>query len=122
MLFSINGIDITKNIITNSYSMNAVDVYKEWTDANYYKHREVMRQRITGNFTLKFLSEDTFSDFIALVDSCRSDSGNIPVTAYVVNRNKEVKTEMFIRFSPQVYKVKSDGKVFTSFEVEVSEP
>ncbi len=122
MLYSINGIDITKNIITNSYSMNAEDVYEEWTDANYRKHREVIRQRVGGRFTLKFLTEETYTDFVSLVANCKSASGSVPVTAFVTNQNREVEAEMYIAFSPQVYKTKANGKVITSFEVEVSEP
>lgn len=121
MLVKIGNTDISKNILTDSYAVNAEDECNEWTDSNKVLHRDVVRQRIMGSFTVKFLTEEAYAAFIKLLLDSRTLDHKIPVEIYVVNENRMQNTEIYYRMAPGVTKSLIKGKVFKSFTIEVTE-
>lgn len=61
MLAIIGSTDITKHIVADSYNIDAADVYEEWLDGNYRKHREVVRSRVSGSFSVICSEKTGFS-------------------------------------------------------------
>lgn len=122
MLAKIGDRDITKNIITDSYEVNAEDVYNEWTDANKRRHRDVIRQRVVGTFTLKFNTEEEHADFVSLLKANKALDHTLPMTLYVVNNNEEKQTNVYYSLKPGVYKSRAEGKTYKSFSFGVEEP
>ena len=121
MLVKIGDTDISKHILTGSYDVNASDVYHEWTDANQVRHHDVVRKRVAGRFSLKFLGESGYAAFVELVKSCKTVENTLPVSLYVVNENEQKETYVFFKMGPKVQRNYKE-KTFTSFTFEVTEP
>lgn len=85
VFFSLGSTDLTGSVDVNSYAVNSVDVYEEWTDGNNIDHRVVTRQRRQGSFALGFASAAAFSSWLALLSSQRLSGGYYAVTAYINN-------------------------------------
>lgn len=82
MLVKLGNTDITQYINESSYVMASEPVYNEWTDANYTTHRDEVRRRIKGSFTLAFVTDTDYNAFITALNSVKN--GNvITVTLYV---------------------------------------
>lgn len=56
-LLEIDGVDFSKAVNRREYNINHSDIYKEWTDINLRKHREIIRREIGGDLQLTFLSD-----------------------------------------------------------------
>lgn len=122
MLVKIGTTDITRHIIAESYAVNEEDVYNEWTDANKVTHRDVVRQKIAGAFTLKFNTEEEYSSFVNLIKTSRIAGCVLPMTVYVVNADENRETELIYSFQPRVAKSLPRGKTYQSFDFEVEQP
>lgn len=120
MLVKIGSTDITKHILTGSYSVNATDVYHKWTDANQVEHRDVVRQRVSGGFTLKFLTASDYSAFIKLVKDNKALDSSLPASLYVVNEDEQRDVKVYYKMSPGVYK-NLGGRRYMAFRFEVTE-
>lgn len=122
MLVKIANTDITKYILSSTYDVNEENVIKEWTDANYVTHRNVIRQKVLGSFDLKFNKEEEYSAFCALIRERCTAEYLLPVTLYVVNKNEERDTQVFFEYQPKLVKNLSSGKSYKEFTFEVEEP
>ena len=82
VLAKLGETDITKYINEKSYKMVSEPVFNEWTDANYTKHRDEVRRRIKGSFTLGFVQDSELTAFNTLLATCKS--GNLlTISVYV---------------------------------------
>ena len=120
-LFNIAGVDLTKHIVAPSYIMNEKDVYNEWEDANYVKHRNVIRTRIEGKFTMKFMEKEVYYNFLDLMKNNRTSSGDILASLYVNNMHKVVSTNVFIEYAPANTIPLFRNGTYNGFEVKVTE-
>jgi len=100
MLVKIGEVDISEYIISDSYSVNEQDVTNSWVDANRVTHQDVVRQRISGDFKLKFNKESDYADFCQLIKEKRTSDHRLPMTLYVVNLNEEKEITAFYSFLP----------------------
>lgn len=121
MLVKIGNVDFSRNVLTGTYEVNAYDVYQKWTDANQVEHRDVVRQRVSGSFDLKFLTEEDYASFIETVKANKASDGTLPVSLYVVNENEQRETKVYFKMGPAVRK-SLNKKSYTAFTFEVSEP
>ena len=122
MLVRIGTTDITKHIIAESYDVNEEDVYNEWTDANKVKHRDAIRQKIVGTFTLKFNTDKEYAYFVNLIKTSRTAARLLPMTVYVVNADENREVKMIYSFKPKVARSLTGGKTYQSFDFEVEQP
>jgi len=60
----INGIDFTKFVQVDSYSVYQESIIEEWEDADIHFHEGEYRKRIVGDFELAFIKESDYNDFI----------------------------------------------------------
>ena len=61
--FKPTGSDYTV-IVMNTYDVNDQPQYEEWIDANYKVHRVLTRQKIEGNFQVKFTKKEDIEEFM----------------------------------------------------------
>mgnify|MGYP003345139370 CR=1 FL=1 len=67
-LFKIGDTDFTDYII--AYNVDAQNAYKEWEDIFYNLHRDKVKTRITGSFTMSFANDEgAFRDFVELIEA-----------------------------------------------------
>jgi len=122
MLVKIGITDITKHILSESYDVNAEDIFKEWTDANKVTHRNIIRQKISGSFELKFNTQEEYSAFCELIRKSRTAQYLLPMTLYVINEDKEKEVNVFYKYEPKLIKNRVTGKVYKKFKFEVEQP
>ena len=72
VLFKINNVDYTNNIVVDSYEVNSVEVNDKYTDAGETDHYIYLRNRIKGKFDLAFKTQTDYSTFIT--NYCRMKS------------------------------------------------
>lgn len=100
-LFVIDEIDYTSFIKVPSYKVNALEVYEEWTDANRVTHRDVIRQRVAGGFTMIFDNQTDYLNFLNVIDTKKSvGDGHITGTFYVNNKNVAISVDVFVTCEP----------------------
>lgn len=75
ILAKLGDVDITNYINYTSYKVSSEPVYNEWTDANYRKHRDEVRRRVTGSFDLAFITDDQYNSFLTLLNN--NKTGNL---------------------------------------------
>ena len=74
-LCTINGTDITKYIIKNTYEVNTEPVFESWDDGNFREHRIYIRDRVKGKFDVIFFDDDNgaYQNFLTLLNSSTSN-------------------------------------------------
>lgn len=106
-LFIINGTDLTSHITVPSYKVSEFPVYEEWKDANKVTHRDVIRYRVQGSFTMYFDTDAEYWDFINLIEENRTLDDYVIATVALNNKkdlnNREPKIvtkSFYISFDP----------------------
>ena len=123
LLVSINGIDLTPHIIAESYDINSYEEYAlEWTDANGVSHKHLLREKVKGKFTMKFLYDGgvSYKNFVNLIASNKVEN-RINIELYVNNLDKTKQINAYITFNPIVERSLTSGKRYKKFNVEVEE-
>lgn len=120
-LFKIGDKDLTKHIMVPTYKINSQPDYYEWTDANYTKHRDIRRRVISGSFTVKFVEQTDYYDFITLINENTEADGSTPVSLYVNNLNKVSNTKVFITIDPENTLPLYGKRSYDGFEVTIEE-
>ena len=122
-LFVVNGLDFTQHIKVPSYKVNRNEVYEEWEDSNYLKHREITRNRVSGSFTVLYddVAElDTFFDTINNLKAS-STTGAIEMTVYLNNYHTVATINAFIKYTPSNEKPIFGVEKISGFEVSIEE-
>lgn len=122
-LFILNDVDYTKNILMPSYKVQRQPVTKEWEDATYKKHKDLLRWRLEGSFTLYFDDVSEFQSFMTNLNNLRliSLDNYIPATLYDNDKMEQVTSYFDIKITlsnnlPYYGTKKHDG-----YEVEIEE-
>lgn len=43
VIFKVNNIDFSGNVVAENYNVNFEDIFQEWTDGGYVKHKDIIR-------------------------------------------------------------------------------
>lgn len=119
MLVKIENTDISQNIIAGSYDVNEYEVSKVWTDGNGRKHKDFIRKKIQGSFTLKYNTQEEYKKFLLRCRNSKED-GLLPLTVHVNNTGEEKEIMAFCDFYPVMRKNRAE-KLYDSFEFELEE-
>ena len=122
-LFVIGNEDFTHHIKVPSYKVNKDPVYKEWTNLNDVKRRDISRYKISGSFTLIYddITElDHFFDTINTAKELSSDD-SVEMTVYVNNIHTTATITAFIKYTPANEKPLFGREAVSGFEVTIEE-
>lgn len=122
-LFVVDGKDFTNHITVPSYKVNKDDIYVEWEDAAYGKHKEVVRTKVKGNFKLLYDDIEELDDFFDTIEALKSESddGSIEATLYLNKLHTVETVNVFIEYSPANEKPFFQKQKVSGFEVSVEE-
>lgn len=67
------------------YAVNRAPVTQEWTDANWIRHRPIVRERVTGTIHLGFKDKSVYDAFLARLAAGRNADGVNSVRLLVLN-------------------------------------
>lgn len=65
MLFTLNNIDYTANIIADSYKINSQPVYESYEDAKGRTHNVLIRNKVSGSFDMFFRTMTEYNEFLS---------------------------------------------------------
>lgn len=119
-LFVLNGIDFTDKIIVGSYEVNSSEEYDEFQDGNGKYHRNVLRERISGVFEMRFLNTKEYEAFISHWRAYKIAGAN-HVSLFVNNKNAIMPADVFITISPKMTLKGNGTRAYESFKVNVEE-
>lgn len=126
-LLTINNVDFTSKINQRKYNVQKHPVYTTWTDGNHVTHRSITRTRVSGSFTMSFLSAAEFDAFNTAVNAVKTVGGYLPVTVYVNNTKESLAINAFLDYDAmlvwtQVYDVQTGSTpALASVTVKLSE-
>lgn len=122
MLATVNGIDITKYIIKDTYDVNAEPVYESWTDGNFREHRIQIRDRVKGSFDVIFFDDDNtaYQNFLTLLDSA-TDIDRLTIGLFVLNKSMFQAFEVYYKITAAQHAETSDGRIVNKMSIEIEE-
>lgn len=122
MVFAIGDNDYSGKVIVDTYSVNRIDIYTEWEDANGTTHRDVYRQKIQGQFDMQIAKMSEYQSFIDDIRAHKTNGGYVPCMVCVNNYNLEnVNANLFIDYTPIKTMNNDYTKGYLSFTVTIEE-
>ena len=117
--------DYTQHITMPSYKVNEFDETIDWVDGNKRKHKHIVRTRIKGSFTMKFLNVEDFDEFFETLEANKIGSGDhsgaVLCTVYLNKKNITKSAYLFIDTDPANTRPYIGVKKYDGFEVKVEE-
>lgn len=122
MLVSIRTTDLTDYVQESTYIVNEEDVYEEWLDGNYAKHRIKVRTKIKGSFEVALFGMNgiTAERFINIWETGVSNS-IVSVGLWIMNKSKFRLAECYYSITGTRRRELSDGNVLEILTIEVEE-
>ena len=120
-LFVLNGVDYTSNILNETYDVHKNDVSEEWTDADYVDHKETVRTRIEGTFTMRFRSLVQYEAFVQKIAESKASDQTFPCVIWANNTLDSNEADLFIKFAPKAVQKANLVMDYREFEVTVKE-
>lgn len=81
-MFVLNDVDYTQHILVPSYNVQRKPVTKEWEDATYTKHKDLLRWRLEGSFTIYFDDVGELGSFLDNLTNMRGVDNYIEADLY----------------------------------------
>jgi hypothetical protein len=98
-IFKIGDNDYTKHIVVPSYQVNRVRKTKEWTDSNGTIHRQLIRNKVTGKFNMRFDDASQLDAFLDDVEAHRDATNEtVTVVVYLNNFHNIATINAFVSF------------------------
>ena len=123
IMFKVGNTDYSANVIDNSsgYKVQTDPVFTAWTDANGREHRSVYREKTEGTFTLFFKTIEDYEEFCLTMEANRANDTSYPCTVYDNNRNVEVVSDFFIKFTPVRHRTDDFNDYIAAISVTIEE-
>ena len=119
-LVTIGELNLTPFILKNEYTVNKTFEYKEWQDANGNYHRNIIRDRISGTFKLKFLTPATYTSFLNAIEAAKTGIDMVTMTLYCNNTEQYATRSIYFDFKPTMIKT-GLSNYYKEFDVSVQE-
>lgn len=85
MIFRINNVDYSGNVIAENYTMNEDDLTKNWTNANEVKKAKFVRTKVKGSFQMFFKTVSDYEDFLADMAAAKNASSRAYECGVAIN-------------------------------------
>lgn len=106
-LLTIGGIDMSRCVVLGSWNVNETDVDERWDDANRRTHRGIVRTRVSGDFTAKFVDISAYETFLNIMNDPvyrnPDGSGAVHCVVYINNKNTTKEIDAFFDFTCKDY-------------------
>lgn len=120
-LFKIGDTDFTDYIIASSYNVDAQNAYKEWEDIFYNLHRDKVKTRITGSFTMSFANDEgAFRDFVELIEAA-TVGDKTRLTVYLNKKGRQETREFYVTYNPKIKSVENGNVMYEDFNFSLEE-
>ena len=94
-ILEINTVDFSPYVLQKTWKIQNNVEYAAWVDGNRITHRTQTRQKVTGTFSLAFISPADYDAFRAAVAAVTVD-GYTPMKVYVDNEHQLMDLNVFL--------------------------
>lgn len=122
ILASVNGTDITKYIIKDTYKVNSEPVYESWLDGNFREHRIYTRNRVSGSFDVIFFDDDNgaYRNFLTLLAGATVNN-LLTVGLFVLDTCKFEALQVYYNITAAQHAETTDGRMVNKMTIEIEE-
>lgn len=121
ILFKIGNTDYTSHINAQDFRVNNNEVFSSWTDINGSEHRDHIRKKISGRFTLGYSSLTDYATAVAALESALATNGYAACQVYAVNDGTTHSINAYLTFEGLgKYDFKNDRQ-WQTLEVQITE-
>ena len=122
ILATLNGTDITKYIIKDTYDVNTEPVFESWQDGNFKEHRVYIRDRVKGSFDVIFFDDDNgaYQDFLDLLASVTVNRVTT-IGLYVLNTSQTGLFEVYYTIKAVQHAETTDGRMVNKMTIDLEE-
>lgn len=85
IFFKIGNTDFSEHIDRQNYAVDNETVTVPWTDINGTEHRDFVRTRLSGRFTLGYSDASAFAAAIAAISAALATNGYASCSVYANN-------------------------------------
>ena len=123
VIFKLNNIDFSGNVVANDYNVNYENVFQEWIDGGQVKHKDIIRRRLVGSFQMYFEDTTSLEVFLTALSTSKTNASTYPVNLKANNEGVGVlrSAYVFIDLKP-VRRRRNNDDAFDVFEVTIEEP
>lgn len=128
IFFKIGSVDLSQYVDIQNFDLQQVNIFDEWEDGQWKKHRWLIRTEISGKVVLGFKTQAEYEAFLAAFAAQeQSDTWNekyYTVQAYVNNACQPYGTKKFTAFLTLAGSGKWDtlnGRLWITQEIDVME-
>lgn len=119
-ILGINNVDFSSYVNQRSWKVQKSNEYASWVDGNRISRRTIVRTRISGAFTLTFLSATALSSFTTAVAAATATDGYTTVKVYVNNENQLEEINAFLTTSTKTVWTQDANQNPAVFQVSVN--
>lgn len=122
ILATLNGTDITKYIIKDTYDINTEPVFESWQDGNFKEHRVYIRDRVKGSFDVIFFDDDNgaYQDFLDLLASVTVNRVTT-IGLYVLNTSRTELFQVYYTIKAAQHAETTDGRMVNKMTINLEE-
>jgi hypothetical protein len=122
ILATLNGTDITKYIIKDTYDVNTEPVFESWQDGNFKEHRVYIRDRVKGSFDVIFFDDDNgaYQDFLDLLASVTVNRVTT-IGLYVLNTSRTELFQVSYTIKAVQHAETTDGRMVNKMTIDLEE-
>lgn len=122
ILATLNGTDITKYIIKDTYDVNTEPVFESWQDGNFKEHRVYIRDIVKGSFDVIFFDDDNgaFQNFLDLLASVTVNRVTT-IGLYVLNTSKTELFQVYYTIKAAQHAETTDGRMVNKMTIDLKE-
>lgn len=123
VIFKVNNIDYSSNVVAKDYKVNYEDVFQEWIDGGQVKHKDIIRRRLVGTFNMYFEDATSLEVFLTALSTSKTTASTYPVMLKANNDSVGIlkSTYVFLSLKPVRKHIGGDD-AFDVFEVTIEEP
>lgn len=122
-IFKIKTTDCSAHVVAESFNINRLPIYKEWTDAGNYTHRDIIDYKIQGSMLMYFKDTTELQSFITLIENSKEPDETIPVSIKCNNYQIVNLTSAYVYIEYQPVRKLSGAlsETFDTIEVSIKE-
>lgn len=113
MEFIISGKDYSKYVQDSTYHMDETEEFGVWDSADYVRHKDLERTRVSGSFDMVFVSENS-EDYKEFLEFLNVVTENHIITCSLYITNKGIVKENVKFYYSIAYKdhVNTNGSIY----------
>lgn len=122
IFFKIGNTDFSAAVDVQNYSVDDVEVFESWTDANWVEHRNYVRTRLQGRILLGYRNAADFAAAVSAIASAKTANGGYAsCTLWVNNTGANDTGDCYLTIVGTGKWDEANGRQWQTLEIDVQE-